>query len=67
MNKLNMSNSTVPLSSQKQVTNLAVFSKHNLFRSLFWMKLKFENILSIEAELGGKWSKRSTRLPGVTS
>ena len=33
------------------------------------MKLKFENIHSIEADLDGKWSKRSARLhkSGVTS
>jgi len=39
-----------PQSSQQQKTNLATSSRSNLFRSLVWMALILEKILSIEAE-----------------
>ena len=55
------SKSIVPLNSRLQVTSFAAFSKPNLFRSLVWIKLKLENIRSIEAELAGRFSRRRAK------
>ena len=57
--------STIIITSRNRllpsIQSFAAFSKPNLLRSLVWMKLKLENIRSIEAELAGRFSRRGAK------
>jgi len=55
------SNSAPPRSSRYQETSLAAFSRPNLLRSLVWIAPTLEKILSIAAELDGRWSSIMAR------